>query len=37
MKKILLKDYQPSMGTFIDVNYNDGHIVGLDWEPACHP
>lgn len=27
MKKILLKDYQPSMGTFIDVNYNDGHIV----------
>lgn len=27
MKKILLKDYQPSMGIFIDVNYNDSHIV----------
>jgi len=27
MKKILLKDYNPSMGIFIDVNYNDSEIV----------
>lgn len=27
MKKILLKDYHPNMGIFIDVNSNDNHVV----------
>jgi len=27
MKKILLQDYRSFMGTFIEVNYNDNHIV----------
>lgn len=27
MKKILLKDYNKNMGVFIDVNYNDNHVV----------
>lgn len=26
MKKILLKDYNETMGTFIDVNNNDNHL-----------
>lgn len=27
MKKILLKDYKESLGIFIDVNYQDNHVV----------
>lgn len=27
MKKILLKDYKESLGVFIDLNYQDSHVV----------